>query len=188
MSAKYILLWFQKHGIVVSLIALCLLIVICTSIMFSSRSNETLVATKELELLSQNIRKYYQNRPDYWGLNSQTVIDKQIAQESIIRNNELIGALKNKILVGNGLNADILMPGARGFDIIYKDLSQNNCIALASANFSKHFWLGITAVSIVQNNRAETFSWNDNTNKLPITKTMAKKYCHNNSNIIWHFE
>lgn len=179
--------YLKNYKFIISLFVLCLFVFGCLFIL-GSKDKRIPMAAKELEELSENIRKYYQNRPDYWGLQSNIVIKNQIVPSVMIKNNELIGVLKNKILVGNGINASVLMPGARGFDIVYKNLSKNHCVDLASFDFNKQFWLGVTYVSIVHEDNIADFSWNNNQNKLPITQSAAKNACKNGGSIIWHFE
>ncbi len=188
MEIRAQLLWLKTHRNMLSLVLLFLLIALGVFTVVQTKDNITHLAAQELEVLSQNIRKYYQNRPDYWGLHSKVVVDKEIAPLSMIQNNELIGRLKNKILVGNGVEADVLMPGARGFDIVYKDLSKKHCISLASFDFSKQFWFGVASVNIVHGNNSTNFSWDDEQNKLPIAKSAAKKACSKGGSVIWHFE
>ena len=188
MQKNKLVIWLQSHRIMLISITLCLLIAISVAIILSKKDTSTSLAAKELETLSQNIRKHYQNRPDFWGLSSDVVINKKIAPTTMISNNELVGILGNKILIGNGINAYVLMPGARGFDIVYKNLNKKDCINLASFNFEKQFWLELTSVNIAQKNKSIVFSWDDNQRKLPITKAAAKKACANAASIIWHFE
>ena len=145
-------------------------------------------AVKELQQFSQNIRRFYQNRPDYWGLNTQTAIDKQLYPLSMYKEGVLKSYFNTPVLVGSGINADILMPGARNFDIIYKYLNKKQCVELASYNFEQNFWLGVSGVSIITENKETLFNWGKE-NPLPIKKSTAEDLCKNNGNsIIWHYE
>ena len=155
---------------------------------FSQETSGTAEAATELEALTSNIRRYFQNRPDYWGLSTQMVLDKNIYPNKMLKNNHLIGYFGNPVLVGNGLNADVLMPGARNFDIIYKDLNKKQCIGLASFKFSSQFWLGVTGITIINDDNKLFFTWDDKENSLPIQKNTAKDICDAKNTIIWHYE
>ena len=158
------------------------------SFFFIQESSGTSEAAAELEQLAANIRRYYQNRPDYWGLSTQMVLDKKIYPNKMLKNNQLVGYFGNPVLVGNGPEADVLMPGARNFDIIYKDLNKKQCVGLASFKFSQNFWLGVTGISIINNDNNQFFTWDDEENGLPIQKNRANAICESNNTIIWHYE
>ena len=111
-----------------------------------------------------------------------------IVINKMLKNNHLIGYFGNPVLVGNGLNADVLMPGARNFDIIYKDLNKKQCIGLASFKFSSQFWLGVTGITIINDDNKQFFTWDDKENSLPIQKNTAKDICDAKNTIIWHYE
>ena len=167
-------------------IALIFLLVI---FLFIPKSDlETDKAVIQLQQLSQNIRQFYQNRPDYWGLNTQMVIDKKIYPANMYKNGILKSSYNSIILIGNGLNGDVLMPGARNFDIIYKYLNKKQCIELASYKFEQNFWLGISGVSIINEDKETLFNWGGK-KSLPIKKDLAESLCKNSDNsIIWHYE
>lgn len=156
---------------------------------FSQQDSGVKEAASEIEQLAANIRRYYQNRPDYWGLNTQMVLDKNISPNRMRIHNVLTGYFENSVLVGNGINGEMLMPGSRNFDIVYKGLNKNQCIGLASFRFDQKFWLGVTGVSIVNNKgQQQLFSWNDEINQLPVQKAQAKALCGKENTIIWHCE
>lgn len=153
---------------------------------FTQEESGTAEAAAQLEQLVSDIRHYYQNRPDYWGLSTQVVIDKKICPHEMLKNNQLIGYFENPILIGNGPEANILMPGARSFDIIYKDLNKKQCVSLASFDFDQTFWLGITGITIKSDYKTQFFTWDDEKNGLPIKNIAAKDICKEKNMIIWH--
>ena len=159
-----------------------------TVFFLSQEDSGTAEAAAELEQLTSNIRSYYQNRPDYWGLSTQMVLDKNIYPNKMLKNGSLIGYFGNPVLVGNGSNADVLMPGARNFDIIYRDLNKKQCIGLASFKFDPKFWLGVNGISIINSDVNQFFTWDDQKYSLPIQKNMAKDSCKGKNTIIWHYE
>ena len=142
----------------------------------------------EIEDLSTNIRRHYQNKPDFWGLSTQTVLDKKICPNKMLQNGKLVGFFDNPVLVGNGPNAMVLMPGARNFDIIYKDLDKKQCVAVATSKLKQDIWLGVVGVSIVNKDKQQRFDWDNKEYSLPIKTTQAKKSCGNDSMVIWHLE
>jgi len=145
-------------------------------------------AAKEIVELSQNIRKHYQNRPDFWGLNTQMVLDKKIYPNKMLQNEKLTGFFGNPVQIGNGASAEVLMPGARNFDIIYTELNKAQCKELLTFEFGSDFWLGVRGISVISDGNEHSFSWNSKENTLPISKRKAALVCKENSNIIWHFE
>lgn len=52
----------------------------------ASRPNQRVIgAMDNLAQLTENIRRNYKNRPDYWGLSTENVIQKQIAPSAMLR-------------------------------------------------------------------------------------------------------
>ena len=165
-------------------LALIILFLVCSK----KEDIGTEKAVNELQKLSENIRRFYQNRPDYWGLNTQMAIDKQLYPLSMYKEGVLKSYFGTPVLVGNGINADVLMPGTRNFDIIYKYLNKRQCIEFASYKFNQNFWLGVSGVSIITEGKETLFGWGGE-NSLPIKKNIAESLCKNDENsIIWHYE
>lgn len=140
----------------------------------------------EMELLAGNIRRLYQSRPDYWGLNTQMVLDKKIYPNKMGENGKLISVLGNEILVGDGVSGNVLMPGSRNFDITYQGLTKKQCIQLVSYEFDQSFWLMVMGLTIAYKDTQQLFTWDDPEYKLPVSKANAKKLCKDGSAIVWH--
>lgn len=168
--------------------AALILILGISVIWFSSADIGTESAAQELKQFSQNIRRYYQNRPDFWGLNTQTAIDKQIAPQSMIKPEGLRNAYGSEVVTGNGNDGVMLMPGARTFDIAYKGLNKQQCRELLSYKFDETFWMGLASIQITTDEQQQSFSWNDSLNKLPVSPAKAKEICNGDTVILWHFE
>lgn len=149
----------------------------------------TAQAALELQQLGNNIRRYYQNRPDFWGLNTQTVLDKKIAPHKM---KAISGVLQSSfgtpVFIGNGFDAAMLMPGARSFDVVYKGLSRRQCFELLTYKFDEKFWLGISSVTLNNGDEEQTFSWNEGEYKLPPQTGLAEVLCKDNSALLWHYE
>ena len=140
----------------------------------------------EMELLAGNIRRLYQNRPDYWGLNTHMVLDKKIYPNKMGENGKLISVLGNEILVGDGVSGNVLMPGSRNFDITYLGLTKKQCIQLVSYKFDQSFWLMVMGLTLAYKDTQQMFTWDDPEYKLPVSKANAKKFCKDGSAIVWH--
>ena len=156
-------------------------------VMFSEQKDEY-VQKSALEVveLSNLIRKGYQNRSDYWGLSTESLIKNGIVPASMIKNNELINLYNKEIEVGN-ISGGMLMPGSRSFNIIYLNLDRRECVDLASYKFDEKFWLGVMSVTISHNDTMTTLNWSSEP-LLPINKKQARIICRNSNKIIWRFE
>ena len=181
----YIKYYRRKIAIVVAALFCGCLVV---TFFFTEENIGTSEAAMELELLTNNIRKYYQTRPDYWGLNTKNVLDKKMYPVNMLKDGKLVGYFGNLVLVGNGPDADVVMPGTRSFDIVYKGLNKKQCIGLASFKFDSKFWLGVTGITIFNSRYNQFFTWDDKINGLPISKNRAKDVCNADNSIIWHYE
>lgn len=169
------------------LLLVALLFWAAMTIFFTEKDIGTAKTTAELSQLANNIRKYYQNRPDFWGLSTQTVIEKKIAPLAMLQNNSLQSYYKTPVLVGSAPDGTMLMPGAKSFDIIYKDLNKQQCEELASYRFDDKFWLGVMSLTLDNGSEAIVFNWIDK-NLLPIKKEQAKNVCMRKNTLIWHYE
>lgn len=95
----------------------------------ASRPNQRVIATMDnLAQLTENIRRNYKNRPDYWGLSTENVIQKQIAPTGMLRNGRLTSPVAAEISVGGDENGSMVMPGMRSFYIALKNLSKKDCV------------------------------------------------------------
>lgn len=143
---------------------------------------------QQLQSLSSNIRKHYRNRPDYWGLDAKAAINMQIVPLDMLKDHQITSIWNTPILIGAAPDGNILMPGSRSFDVIYKHLDKKQCVALASYKFDETFWLGVIQISIANDNQNKTFNWNGGENSLPIKPEVAKKSCKSLNTLVFHFE
>ena len=118
-------------------------------LLFSEKYIGTDKAAAEVQQLAENIRRFYQNRPDFWGLNTQAVLDKQIAPRAMSKSGRLMNFFGKEVVVGSGIEGMMLMPGSRNFDIVYKNLNKQECVEMASFRFEEKFWLGVESVTAV---------------------------------------
>ena len=83
---------------------------------------------QQLQSLSSNIRKHYRNRPDYWGLDAKAAINMQIVPLDMLKDHQITSIWNTPILIGAAPEGNILMPGSRSFDVIYKHLDKKQCV------------------------------------------------------------
>lgn len=170
------------------LIMIVIAIGLTLGIYMATKPNKKLIsAANEVISLSEGIRKHYRNRPDYWRLNTETVIADNIAPKNLIIDGNIKNALGNEVLVGSGFDGAMVMPGTRSFDIIYKNLSKKDCIGLASYSYNEEQKLGLLSITVKNDEDISIFTWGGE-NKLPILTENAKKHCGHNSEISWTFE
>lgn len=101
---------------------------------------------------------------------------------------KLINALGKPVKIGSGENGDTVMPGERSFDVVYSGLNTGECIALAAYRFERPEELGLLQVTIVGKDNRQSFSWGEETFKLPVSRPEAKKICRNGSKVLWTME
>lgn len=170
------------------LIVIAITVGLALGIYMATKPNKKLIqAANEVISLSEDIRKHYRNRPDYWRLNTETVTAENIAPKNLIIDGKIKNALGNEVLVGSGFDGTMVMPGTRSFDIVYKNLSKKDCISLALHSYNEEQKLGLLSITVKDGENISSFTWGGE-NKLPISIENAKKYCGNHSEIYWTFE
>ena len=165
-----------------------LLFLIIGGIVWVSRPNPKItLAAKEVMSVAEEIRKFYRNRPGYWGLNTESVLKNNLLPASFIQNGKTVNALGKNILIGQGAEGNLVMPGARSFDIVFADLDKKECEQLAEFQFTENQSLGLLSITIINNGQQTEFSWGGE-NKLPITAENARRYCGKQTSLLWTFE
>lgn len=163
-------------------------ILIIGGIICFSRSDPKIVAAAgEVMSTAEKIRKFYHNRPGYWGLNTENVLKNNLAPSSLINNGKLLNALGKPVLAGQGIDGSLVMPGARSFDIVYSDLNKKECIELAGFQFTENQSLGLLSLTIVHNGQSTEFSWGGE-KQLPVSEENTRKYCGEKNSLLWTFE
>lgn len=124
----------------------------------ASRPNQRVIAAMDnLAQLTENIRRNYKNRPDYWGLSTENVIQKQIAPAGMLRNGRLTSPVAEEISVGGDENGSMVMPGMRSFYIAFKNLSKKDCVDTAVYPLSEKIKLGLLSVTIKNGDEETVF-------------------------------
>ncbi|MBO5441674.1 MAG: hypothetical protein J6A09_03830, partial [Alphaproteobacteria bacterium] len=103
----------------------------------------------ELFKIADEIREYYLDKPDYWGLSTELVAKKQLIDTKFISDNKIVLGSGSEIFIGDGEKADVLMPSSQNFDISLRHLNKAECIAYSEAEFSEERLLEITRITIV---------------------------------------
>lgn len=147
-------------------------------------------AGHQVEKLAQNIRNRYRNRPDFWGLSTQDVINKKIYPLDMkAENGILTGYFTNPVEIGANKDGNPVMPTIRNFVIAYNDLSKDQCIGLAANRFEPNFWLGVTGITVENDKKKQTFEWSSKEFGLPANKGVLKQVCSaKNNSVIFYFE
>lgn len=179
----------RRYGRIIGFITGALVVLWVISLaLFAGKDLRTAEAAQQVSDLASNIRRYYQNRPDYWGLSTQTTIEKQIAPLGMINNGLLTNIWQKKVTVGQDSDGTMLMPGARSFIITLHDLNKDECRELASYKFSEKFWLGVQEVALDNGDKQQIFNWDSDRNILPVKESIAKSFCSKNNSISWRCE
>lgn len=151
-----------------------------------SRANKTIA---DVFHISDNIRQFYIGKPNFWGLNTQTVVKEKIIDSKYIVNDKIITAKGLAILVGKGFNADTLMFLDNTFDIVINDLDKSNCISLLEADIAKENVVRLREILLKNTNGIFSFRWGDDKYSLPVKKYIAKDICSDvNNSLLWSVE
>ena len=166
--------------------AAILLVVLIIAMLTSGPSRRFVEAVNQMTDLGSNIRSYYQNRPGYWGLNTGIVTSNKIAPKEMIKGGKLVSQL-GEVLVGNGAEGNIIMPGARTFDIVYTNLNRIDCINMVGFKFKDEQYLGLAGIKVLNSEKEIDFAWGSEYN-IPVSKFQAKEACSKENIVIWTFE
>ena len=176
-----------KHSIFWGCCLALLVLIVLINLLMDTANKKIVLAQNDMIILAENIRKQYTKKPDYWGLSTQSIIQNGIVPKSMLRNDKLFSSIAKETLVGADVDGNMVMPGTRSFYIIYKGLSQKNCVDMASYPMSEQNKLGLLSVTIVNEQNEVVFQWGGEYS-LPIDKASAAKICRNNNIILWNFE
>ena len=186
---KMLFYWHKWWLIIVSAAIAAMLVLIAVLLLSGQKEIGVREAGYQIAKLAQNIRNHYKMRPDYWGLSTKEVIEKEIYPlEMSISNNKLIGYFANEVEIGADKNGAAVMPTVQSFVIAYNGLNKAQCIGLAANKFNQEFWLSVESMSIVNDNQELAFDWSSNQLVLPADEKLVKNCCQNeNNSIIFKF-
>lgn len=139
----------------------------------------------EIFTISDQIRQYYADRPDYWGLSTSEVVQKKIIADTFLNNDKIIISGNKEIFIGQGKEAEIVMPRSSSFDIILPKLTKAQCMAYAEKKLSSDNEVKLVSIQIINQTNETSFEWGREPS-LPIKKYASKDLCSDNDNIlIW---
>ena len=135
--------------------------------------------------ISDNIRAYYSDKPDYWGVSTQSLIDNKVIPSKFIHQNKIMLSGKTEILIGNGEKADVVMPLSQYFDIVMPKLNKAQCMSYAEAPLMPEDSLKVYSIRIINTLGNYLFEWGGE-RPLPIVKYDTKDLCLDGENtLIW---
>lgn len=161
----------------------CLLLVGLWFGLFSG-PDRTSLAGEQVISLADNVRNFYKNKPNAWGLNTYSAIQNKIIPQDMLNGRQIKNSLGKDVLLGADMLGNTVMPGSKTFAIVYKNLNKQECKALASLTFSEKFMLSIDEIIII-NDTSSTFSWGS-ANSLPISSQNANDVCKQTNDILWN--
>lgn len=179
---------FFRSSNKIAIIAAGVVVIIAAAVWFGFKSSEpdakVVAAARQISLLTDNVRKFYRNRPDAWGLNTQSVLKNAIAPQEMVQNGKLVNALGKETIVGANADGMTVMPGGRNFVIAFRDLTYEECVELAALAPDEKTALSLTSETIA--NATETmFVWGGE-HPLPITRKAAEEFCKQQNSLIWN--
>lgn len=152
-----------------------------------SSQNEIRPAARQLIRLVEIVHRNFRAKPDFWKLNTEWLIQNSMVPQDMLKDKKIYNALGKLVLVGSGVDGQMIMPGTKSFDIIYKDLSKRECVALAAYEYPKNQTLGLISLTILNDENDKILVW-DEENGLPLTTDKAAQLCRNKNILIWNFE
>lgn len=165
-------------------IIVLLIAVIISSVPEADKQAEA--AANEAMLLAERTRAHYLAKPNYWGLNSQYAIESGIVPQDMVRGDKIVNSMGQIVLIGLGVDGEAVMPGSRGFDVIFSNVNKKACMLLMSYKFSEQQKLGLSGVTLV-NSAERNFSWSGE-NRFPLEILETREICEGKNTIVWNFE
>jgi len=139
----------------------------------------------EIFAISDEIRTYYADKPDYWGLCAEKIVKEHILPNKFLRDGKIILNSGTEIFIGNGASAEVVMPFSQTFDIILKNLNKAQCISYAEMPLSDDNLIKLYSIHIVNKAGEFVFEWGGN-KPLPISRYATKDLCTDDENtVIW---
>ena len=140
---------------------------------------------QDIFAISDEIRAFYTNKPDYWGLNTEFAIKNKIVPNEFVKDNKILLSNGLEILIGNGADGDTIMPLSQSFDIVLPQLNKAQCISYAEMPLKQDNLLKLLSIRIINASGDYLFEWGGQ-KKLPVQKYTTKNLCADNKNtIIW---
>lgn len=181
------LYFIKKYKVIIISMLLSAVFILCGIKIYTVQQEAKIYgnSAKQIIEMSQNIIKYYQTSPNYWGLSTAMVINKNLyAQNMKTKNGRLIGYFNNPVEVGADENGNAVMPTSKNFVIAYNGLNKKQCIGIGSHKFNKSFWLKVNKIVVKNAQKTQEFIWGDKEYGLPANPRKLKDLCQNSNNSI----
>ena len=177
--------FFYRHKKVITKALIPVIIVGGGFYACTSQQRAILADVSQIFSLSDEIRTYYTDKPDYWGVDTALLIKNKVIPRHYIHKGKIILDSGRQILIGNGVNAEPAMPLAQTFDIVMPNLNKAQCISYAEAPLGEESLLKLFSLQIVNSSGNYLFEWGSNFS-LPIKKYATKDLCSDRDNtLIW---
>ena len=177
--------FLKLHKDIIIKLSLPLIIILVGYSACSSSQRLAKQNIRDIFAIADEIRAYYSDKPDYWHLDTNYAVTNRIISDSYVKDNRILLKSGKEILIGEGANAEPLMPLSQNFDIVMPNLTKAQCIVYAEFQLSNEQLLGINALSIVNSGGIHNFEWG-NDNGLPVKKYATKDLCLDEKNtVIW---
>ena len=176
---------FSKKEKTIGLFAFCVLM-ISLSLCFCRHKSDIQPAGAQLSEVVNIIRNNFRTRPDYWQLSNAWLISQNILPSKMIQDNAIINLLDKPVFIGSGMSGQVLMPGAKSFDVAYQNLSYDECVGLSGYEFLQNEVLGLISITIINGAEENKYTWGDG--GLPLSPQTAQKICRDKNILIWNFE
>lgn len=180
---KYLLIKNQLLFWIMLLSIMIIILVFAGVVLYPAKDQK--IVLSEVQEISENIRRHYAQKPDYWGLNTQTVVEKSLADQKQIRRGKIFSRIGREIIVGQDLNGSVVMPGQHFFVISIPNLSRDRCVEILSMPLDPSANLGLTNIVVASKDQTTELTWGKN---LPISVEEASKICQSANTIGWRFE
>ena len=123
----------KKGKFILVLVCIVIVMVLMVLLVLKQRNIGAREAGIQIEQLADSIRKHYKSRPDYLGLSTAEIIkNKTYPEDMAVVNGILLGYFGNSVEVGMDIYGTPVMPTLRDFIITYRNLTKEQCSALAS--------------------------------------------------------
>lgn len=141
---------------------------------------------KEISDIATAVHAQYQKRPDYWGLNTQKVLDGGNLPDYLRGHGKIVSRLGRDIVIGSNTSGDTAMPGTRQFMVTIGNLSMTACRGLLKSVKTAVADPALEMISVENENGVSNFYWGEE-NSLADLPSKADSICRNRNSISWSF-
>lgn len=182
---SYIKSFFHLHKTAITKFFIPFMIIACGYYACSASQKAILENISQIFAISDDIRAYYVDKPDYWGLDTASVIQNRIISKKFIHHGKIKLHNGMEIKIGSGEKAETVMPLTQTFDIVLSGLNKAQCISYAETPLQDENALKLYRLTIINKNGSYIFEWGG-VRSLPIEKYATKDLCADQENtLIW---